>query len=113
MGVRRFGTGLVLVAAALVGCGAEPVQLTADASIRDRPLTEPELDLLHQAEQLLTRDCMRDAGFDYWPMPRRPATEYRDFPYAIDDLAWATRHGYGTDLRRKLELAGRSNPNQA
>lgn len=103
----------VLSVASIAGCGTTPVQLTATTSVHSRPVTEPELDLLHQAEQLLIRDCMRRAGFNFWPVPRRPVAEYRDFPYVLDDPAWAARHGYGTELRRKLDRVARSNPNQS
>ncbi len=68
-----------------------------------RAVTAAEEDLLYQAEQLLTRDCMRSAGFDYWVTPRNPVPENRDFPYVVDDVAWATQYGYGTSLRRKLD----------
>jgi hypothetical protein len=50
---------------------------------------------LHDAEQILIRDCMRRQGFDYWVLPAPPVTVDRLFPYAIDDPEWARAHGFG------------------
>jgi hypothetical protein len=46
---------------------------------------------------------MADSDFRYWPVPRLPAPEYREFPYVIDDERWAARYGYGRDIERRLE----------
>ncbi|WP_051796270.1 hypothetical protein [Streptomyces sp. NRRL S-87] len=77
-----------------------------------RPPTEAELDLLHDARELLLRDCMRAEGFVYRPVPRRPLADARDFPLVVTDVAWARRHGYGGDLRRAAERLARDDPNQ-
>ncbi|GHC45657.1 hypothetical protein [Streptomyces cinnamoneus] len=69
--------------------------------------------LLHDAEQLLLRTCMRRAGFDYRPVPDEPGTGERDFPYVLDDSAWASRHGYGRDLQQRLRERARRDPNGA
>jgi hypothetical protein len=34
------------------------------------------------------------------------------FPYVVDDIGWARRHGYGRDIQRRLDKAAASNPNQ-
>jgi hypothetical protein len=53
----------------------------------------------------LVARCMRGQGFEYHRVPADPAlAEDRDFPYGIDDPAWAARHGLGRVLR---ELASR------
>lgn len=101
--------GIVGTGAAATGHGgAAPVRAGAHrtASPAGEPLrevTEPEADLLHTAEQILLRDCMRDRGFVYEPVPRQPVPDARDFPYVVDDPEWARRHGYGSDLDRKRE----------
>ncbi|MFG3283205.1 hypothetical protein [Streptomyces sp. NPDC048111] len=66
-------------------------------------MTEAEQDLLHSAEQLLLRDCMKDEGFVYVPVLRQPLGDARQFPYVVDDTSWARRHGYGSDLDRARE----------
>ncbi|MGW2619457.1 hypothetical protein [Streptomyces sp. NPDC001500] len=66
-----------------------------------RPTTA-ELDVLHRAEQSLIRACMARKGFRYWPAPRLPAPDYREFPYGVDDETWAARHGYGRDIEERL-----------
>lgn len=63
-----------------------------------RSPTDEEKDVLHQAEQLLIRDCMAEQGFRYWPAPRLPSPDYREFPYVVDDAEWAAKHGYGREL---------------
>ncbi|MET8546596.1 hypothetical protein ABZW03_39185 [Kitasatospora sp. NPDC004799] len=77
-----------------------------------RDLTPAEEDLLHSAEQLLLRDCMRAKGFVYQPVARQPVPEAREFPYVVDDLEWARRHGYGRDIERRLEEVRTDDPNQ-
>ena len=71
-----------------------------------------DADTLTVAEQLLLHDCMRGAGFDYVVADPREIPEVRDFPYVLDDVAWARRHGYGTDLRRAREHAAADDPNE-
>ncbi|WP_198541958.1 hypothetical protein [Parafrankia colletiae] len=88
---------------ATVSCGSPAPRQAAGT-----PLTEPEKELLHEAEQMLTRSCMEDHGFEMWSVPRRPLPEDRDFPYVIDDIEWASQHGYGSDIdaeRRRLRAA--------
>ncbi|MEW2398072.1 hypothetical protein [Streptomyces sp. NPDC046862] len=102
-----------LLAAAVVAIGgsdsaAQPPKGNADAASgpgQDPPRkpTTAEVDVLHRAEQLLIRGCMAEKGFRYWPAPRLPAPDYREFPYGIDDETWAARHGYGRDIEQRLE----------
>lgn len=96
---------LVVTAAAilLAGCGPTEVPDEIDSA---------ELDLLHTAEQVLLRDCMRQAGFEIWISPREPVPESREFPYGVDDVSWARRHGYGSDIERELTAARENDPNQ-
>ncbi|MCA6091980.1 hypothetical protein LE181_07370 [Streptomyces sp. SCA3-4] len=69
--------------------------------------------LLHDAEQLLLRTCMRRAGFDYHPVPGEPGAGERAFPYVLDDPDWASRHGYGRDLQQRQRERARRDPNGA
>ncbi|MFT2017256.1 hypothetical protein ACMA1D_15635 [Streptomyces sp. 796.1] len=77
-----------------------------------RPLTTQESSLLHRAEQILLRDCMRKRGFTYRMVPENPIPEAREFPYVIDDVTWARQHGYGSDIDRKVERIRAADPNQ-
>uniref|UniRef100_A0AAU3GKM9 Uncharacterized protein n=1 Tax=Streptomyces sp. NBC_01401 TaxID=2903854 RepID=A0AAU3GKM9_9ACTN len=65
---------------------------------------------LDVAEQLLERDCLEKQGFRFWVVPKAPAR--RSFPYVVDDIAWARKHGYGSRLRADLEKAGSADPNR-
>ncbi|GII72316.1 hypothetical protein Sme01_47920 [Sphaerisporangium melleum] len=107
-----LAAGTVLAAAFYVL--NEPVFGQAgDASVdAARPLTEREKDLLHDAEKLLTRSCMASHGFKMWTFPRRPIPEDRDFPYVIDDVRWASRHGYGRDIQARRDQLRTSDPNR-
>ena len=69
-------------------------------------------DQLAQAQDILTGECMRAHGFDFTvaPQPAKNA-EPREFPYGIDDVAWARTNGYGFALRAKLGAAQHDNPN--
>ncbi|MEU1372306.1 hypothetical protein ABZ442_01410 [Streptomyces triculaminicus] len=77
-----------------------------------RELTSTEKDTLHSAEQILLRDCMREKGFEYRPVPREPVPDAREFLYVIEDTDWARRHGYGTDIERRMSELRTSDPNQ-
>src|SRR4051812_27759853 len=72
--------------------------------------TSAEVETLHRAEQLLVRDCMKRQGFRYWPTPLRPSPDFRDFPYVVDDVAWAKAHGYGRDIEKRLDKETESSP---
>ncbi|MDV9176916.1 hypothetical protein R6V09_43170 [Streptomyces sp. W16] len=103
------------VAASLtaVSCEASSPSHDPDPTVAAaRPLTERNQDVLHDAEQRLIQSCMAARGFRTWPVPRRPLAEDRDFPYVIDDVRWASRHGYGSDLRAQREQLRTNDPNQ-
>ncbi|MFC8425504.1 hypothetical protein ACFUN7_32465 [Streptomyces sp. NPDC057236] len=75
-------------------------------------LTAAERSLLYDAEQTLVQQCMRRHGFSLAKVPERPVPEHRDFPYGLDDAAWAGRHGYGSDLQRRAMKLRASDPNR-
>lgn len=75
-------------------------------------ITEADLGTLHLAEEVLLRDCLERAGFEYRTSPLEPGSDVKDFPYVIDDVAWAGRHGYGTDIQHELDEIRISDPNQ-
>ncbi len=100
-----FVGGLLLA----TGCGtassthpAQPEQSVVPASSHQ----------LAQAQDILTGDCMRAHGFDYVvaPQPTQNA-DPREFPYGIDDVAWARTNGYGFAQRAALGTAQHDNPN--
>lgn len=98
--------GLAGVVAALFVQYQSGAEATRAAPV-PRPVSAADEALLQRAEQVLIRRCMARAGFDYYVVP----TEADPFPfrYVLDDADWAAQHGYGTDLRRRLEA--RKNPN--
>lgn len=106
--LRRALTGLV-AAAALGGCGSAAPPAVEEAA----PLAPAQVRELAEAEEILVARCMRGQGFEYHLVPADPAlSEDRDFPYGIDDPAWAARHGLGLALRdRAGRQAGEGNPN--
>ncbi|NGO13601.1 hypothetical protein G5C60_39925 [Streptomyces sp. HC44] len=89
-----LAVGLLLVpallasAVALSGCGT---------SERVRELTVTERALVRQAEEELVRRCMAAEGFRYWPVSVPDPEALREFEYVVDDVSWASRHGYGPD----------------
>ncbi|MGW2158423.1 hypothetical protein [Nonomuraea sp. NPDC001699] len=90
-----FGSVLAAVAA---GSGAA---VPESALIIPRDLTLQEGVLLHDAEQLLVKQCMQQGGFAYWVVENDPAP---DFPYVLDDANVARGRGYGT------AASGKSSP---
>jgi hypothetical protein len=101
------GVLLVIAATGLSSCSS---------AIRPPPpareITSQESRLLHDAEQNLIRACMTRQGLGYWLVSEDPLPEYRDFPYVVDDVAWAAKHGYGDDLRRRMQELSESHPNR-
>jgi hypothetical protein len=49
--------------------------------------------LLDKANQILIRDCMRQHGFDYWPIAGDPTGGALPFPYVITSEQWAAVNG--------------------
>ncbi|MEU7809775.1 MULTISPECIES: hypothetical protein [unclassified Micromonospora] len=89
---------------------AGPPVASAPAVSAPPPSASPA-EVLYAATQLLIRDCMQRRGFRYWPAPRRPVPELREFPYVLDDVSYARRHGYGGALERRLQEAMAADPN--
>jgi hypothetical protein len=51
-------------------------------------------------------------GFKTWLVPRRPLADAREFPYVVDDVRWASEHGYGSDIAARRERLRLSDPNR-
>ncbi|MEV6962466.1 hypothetical protein AB0M97_25410 [Streptomyces sp. NPDC051207] len=88
--------------------------MTQESGHAPREETTPEgLRTLHDAEQLLIQACMERHGFRTWPTPyENPVADDTEFPYAVTDPEWAGRHGYGSDIQRRVGELMRSDPNR-
>lgn len=111
-------SGLLVLAMAACGLNGESTQARAEKSAgtkpagTERPLTAREKSLLHDAEQAMVQSCMARKGFQLWKVPENPVPEDKSFPYVVDDVAWAQRHGYGSDVRRRIDQVRRTDPNR-
>lgn len=112
--VAVTGATLALAAAVLSGPG------TPTAGERPPPVrlggagaTTADDRLLHDAEQLLLRDCMRQEGFTYHVFPLAEDSGDQAFPYVLDNASWARQHGYGAALLRRRAALAASDPNRA
>lgn len=100
-----FVGGLLLVA----GCGAASSTL---AKQPQQPASLTDSQELTQAQDILTGACMRAHGFDYTLTGQLTQNaDSREFPYGIDDVAWARTNGYGFTQRAALSAAQHDNPN--
>ncbi|WP_435055129.1 hypothetical protein [Micromonospora aurantiaca (nom. illeg.)] len=81
------------------------------AAVPVPPVSGTPAEVRYAATQALIRDCMQRRGFRYWPVPRQPVPELREFPYVLDDVSYARRHGYGTALERRLQETMAADPN--
>ncbi|WP_109506732.1 hypothetical protein [Nocardioides speluncae] len=113
--VTRFARKTGIVAAAVViavsGIALASVSRTDDSEpIAVRPVTEAEKALLYRAEERLIYRCMAEHGFEYDEIPLDTDDPDREFPYVIDDVAWAKRHGFG-DATSK-EAPPEASPNE-
>jgi hypothetical protein len=102
--------GAVVHGMALVLLGLTMSCLSGCAQVK--PANLPDSDALDLGRQILIRDCMRHAGFEYRVTPRPIVPDDREFPYVIDDVGWARKHGYGTDIQRSLDALRLADPNK-
>ncbi|MER7823874.1 hypothetical protein ABTX85_15060 [Streptomyces sp. NPDC096097] len=111
--MHRRWSAVVTVACGALLAGAAWTALPADGAGQRAPARAPEtaeLDLLHTAGELLVQDCMRAQGFSYWPVPRVPHPDLRDFPYGVDDVDWARAHGFGRRIEQQLDQEAAAGP---
>lgn len=101
---------LVLLTVATAGCGAEGVP-RAETGERAVP-SAADRRSLHLAEQILIADCLRAQGFAYEVRTLADEPPPRRFPYVLDDVAWARRHGYGRDEERRIAARKAADPNE-
>ncbi|MBE8521435.1 hypothetical protein ILP97_28765 [Amycolatopsis sp. H6(2020)] len=101
-------TVFVTLAAVAAGCVAQPAAQPAAQPVAPVPDTQ----VLHDAEQLVLRDCMARAGFEYRITPPPSVPDQREFPYVVDDVEWARKHGYGSDIQQRLDAVRAEDPNQ-
>ncbi|MGW6979306.1 hypothetical protein ACWGE1_07660 [Streptomyces sp. NPDC054932] len=112
-GARRSWISASLAAGVALLAVAAWTGLPSDGARQPAPVRavdSAELDLLQSAGELLVQDCMRAQGFSYWPVPRVPHPDLRDFPYGVDDVDWARSHGYGRGIERSLDEQAASGP---
>lgn len=108
-GGRALAWLMAILALATAGCTATSTESTS----RDPgpELSNAELALIERAEAILVKGCMEKHGFKYWAPPPAISDEGRDFPYVVDDVGWAHRHGYGSDLFARQERLRKNDPN--
>lgn len=117
MGKRRPWCAVVTVVTVLLMLplvgpadpAAEAPRRAAGTAPADAVVDRPTLDL---AEQLLIRACMARHGFPLWLGAPPPEDEQRKFPYVVDDVDWARRHGFGGGIVAAAQARRRDDPNQ-
>jgi len=116
-GVREVSAVLLMLVCGCSGGGAGLPGPAPGAAIEQREsppraVTSHDEETLHRAKELLLRDCMRRQGFTTWlTPPKSPLSEDVTFPYAITDVGWARRHGYGSGLRDRIAELRKTDPN--
>ncbi|MZE75529.1 hypothetical protein [Streptomyces xinghaiensis] len=86
---------------------------TAGPGVPERELTDAEHILVQRAEQILTKECMKKAGFSYWIGPLPTVDDLKGGRYVLTDVEWARKYGYGGQLEKKSEKARLNDPNAA
>ena len=67
------------------------------------------------ADQILIRNCMKAAGFEYWVVRNPLEPPEIEFPFGIDNMAWAKSNGFGRELTTRIstnELNRDGNPGE-
>ncbi|WP_344847827.1 hypothetical protein [Kribbella ginsengisoli] len=102
---------VMLRGAVLVACGLSMVvgsSGSASTVSAAPPVSAAERVLLRSAEERLIHDCMAAAGFKYFEKPVVAESGQPDFPYVVDDVAWARANGYGAGpVAPAVDPAGR------
>jgi hypothetical protein len=101
---------IVLIGFLCVGCVAYAVGTWGRPAVGGE-VTTAQVDLLYRAEQVLVRDCMARHGFTIALPSADPVADDRAFPYVVDDVGWASRHGYGRDIQQQAERSRDADPN--
>ncbi|MBB6439535.1 hypothetical protein [Streptomyces candidus] len=102
--------GVAAAASLMLGCAAQAKDTTPrPPQAVVRPVGPQQT--LEAAEDLLERDCMRRSGFGFWVAPPLTPGARREFPYVVDDVAWAKEHGYGSDRRAAVRRTADADPN--
>ncbi|NEA31709.1 hypothetical protein [Streptomyces sp. SID13031] len=97
-GQRRLPTVLVVVVVgSVLAVGVLVAYRTGEATgVQTAPAVGAQgKALLRSAEERLVHECMSAAGFQYFERPPATKSDQRDFPYVVDDVAWAAANGYG------------------
>ncbi|BBC31605.1 uncharacterized protein SGFS_028990 [Streptomyces graminofaciens] len=83
---------------------------TAARQARPEPLTWQQELRVSDAQQRLTKRCMKRHGFEYWEDRTLTLRESRPVRYVQDDVAWARTYGYGGRIDAKSERVHERNP---
>lgn len=106
------GGGIALACLAALTAYAHQASGQGGSTNGSREITAAESTMLKRAEDILISRCMQRLGFAFFLSERKDVPDTRNFPYVIDDIAWAQKHGFGgQDLRRKAQ-AQQADPNQ-
>ncbi|UUU26150.1 hypothetical protein [Streptomyces sp. DSM 40750] len=81
-----------------------------DRQQRPRALTWQQELRVMDAQQRLTKQCMKRHGFDYWEDRRLTLAESRPVRYVQDDVEWARTYGYGSRIDAENQRAHEHNP---
>jgi hypothetical protein len=89
----------VTASAVVAACGDAHTS-AEQAPALPRVIPAAAIPVLREAEYRLTVRCVRAHGFELESLPRggqaaASADDQPRFPYGIDDVAWARRHGFG------------------
>ncbi|WP_234045002.1 DUF2169 domain-containing protein [Streptomyces adelaidensis] len=99
-------------AAATTGCAGGDGEGQGRESERPRPraLTWQQELRVADAQQRLTKRCMKRHGFDYWEDRTLTLRESRPVRYVQDDVSWARAYGYGGPIEAKSRRVHERNP---
>ncbi|MFI1441333.1 hypothetical protein [Streptomyces fructofermentans] len=103
----------VMVAASVVvtGCGDDGGQARQASDERPPALTWQQELRVTDAQQRLTKQCMKRHGFAYSEDRGLSLRESRPVRYVQDDVAWARTYGYGSRIEARSARERERNPN--
>lgn len=107
---RILAAGVLVPLLAVTGCATAADKIPENRSPA-KPTAQQKA-LLEKAAQVLIGRCMRAHGFQYF-LATAPsaAPDERTFPYGIDDVSWARKHGFGRPPERDTPRSQHASPN--
>jgi hypothetical protein len=87
----------LVIAALLIFNPSSSSSSSVSVSAQDppKPASAQAVNIISSADQVLIRQCMKQQGFEYWPISQDQIDPVPRFPYVVTSVTWAKINGFG------------------